>query len=339
MNGLVAAIDYFLPLKELSTKEIALQHPDWSAEKIDAKTGIKIRHHADQHEYASDLACSAADKLFESGVVQPSMVDFLLVCTQTPDYSLPTTACLLQHRLKIPSSSGAFDINLGCSGYVYGLGLSQALINSGQATSILLLTTNTYSKYIDPGDRDSLTLFGDGASATLVVANDEPNHSIGPFVYGTDGSGAFDIIALNSGTHIEPQNSYTEAIYQDRRSVPAPRLVMQGKRVFDFVLEVVPKSVEALVRKAGIKKEDVDLFVFHQANAFILEELRKILGIPVEKFQVTISHCGNTGSSTIPIALKHAQYEGKLAVGSLVMVVGFGVGYSWGATLIRWRAK
>src|SRR5882762_4621692 len=140
MNGLVAAIDYFLPLKELSTKEIALQHPDWSAEKIDAKTGIKIRHHADQHEYASDLACSAADKLFESGVVQPSMVDFLLVCTQTPDYSLPTTACLLQHRLKIPSSSGAFDINLGCSGYVYGLGLSQALINSGQATSILLLT-------------------------------------------------------------------------------------------------------------------------------------------------------------------------------------------------------
>jgi 3-oxoacyl-[acyl-carrier-protein] synthase-3 len=331
MHAQIKGIEYYLPPTTVTTDQLAAEFPEWRVGQIDTKTGIRERHIADENECASDLGFAAAVRLFEAGVCRPQDVDYLLLCSQSPDYVLPTTACLLQNRLGIPKSAGALDFNLGCSGFVYGLGLAEGLIASGQASSILLITAETYSKYIRKDDKNCRTIFGDGAAATFIVSEAANVASIGPFVYGTDGGGGCHLMVPDSGVRkSDPGRA------QDRaRSDPA--LVMHGVQVFEFCISAVPMAVNALLKKARLSMEDVDLFVFHQANAYILETMRADLGIPRDKFQITISHCANTVSSTIPIALKHAEGEGRLEGGSRVMLVGFGVGYSWGAALIRWN--
>ena len=200
MHAALRAIEYHLPEKTLSTAELSRQFPDWGVEKIDAKTGIACRHIAASEESASDLAVAAAQKLFSSGACGPQDIDFVLLCTQSPDYFLPTTACLVQDRLGIPTTAGALDFNLGCSGYIYGLGLSEGLIHSGQASSVLLLTAETYSKFIHPRDRSVRTIFGDGAAATLLSAVEVREALLGPFVYGSDGSGGPNLIVPAGGS-------------------------------------------------------------------------------------------------------------------------------------------
>jgi 3-oxoacyl-[acyl-carrier-protein] synthase III len=336
MHSSISAIEYFLPEKVLTTEELSTAFPEWNAAQIDGKTGITNRHIADESQCASDLALIAAQQLFSSGVCDPASIDFLLLCTQSPDYLIPTTACLLQSRLGIPVSAGALDVNLGCSGFVYGLGLAEGLIASEQARSILLITADTYSKYVRRSDKTCRTIFGDGAAATLVTAQSSESPLIGPFVYGTDGRGGKHLILANSGARRN-----CETISGGKDSVVSqhePCLFMDGHQLFTFAVTVVPDNVRSLLRKAGMTIDDVDLFVFHQANAYILEEIRRILGIPVGKFQMTLSHCANTISSTIPIALKHAQLEGRLRNGTTVLVAGFGVGYSWAAAIVRWRS-
>lgn len=331
MHAYIAGIEYVLPEKVIDTISLALLFPSWSVEKIDAKTGIHSRHIVSTDQCASDLAVEAASKLFNSGVCSPHEIDFLIVCTQSPDYVLPSTACLLQHRLGISTRAGCLDINLGCSGFVYGLGLCEGLITSGQARSILLITADTYSKYLEPTDKASRTIFGDGSAATLIRAREKA--SLGPFIYGTDGSGAKDLIVEDSGTRRRTaQKCDTSSLQEEGHRV----LLMNGSSVFSFAIKRVPSAVEELLRVASIPMEQVDLFVFHQANAYLLEELRSILSIPRDKFQITLEHCANTVSSTIPIALKHAQIDGKLDLGAKIVLVGFGVGYSWSATLMRW---
>jgi 3-oxoacyl-[acyl-carrier-protein] synthase-3 len=339
MYASISAIEYFLPEKTVSTADLSAEFPDWSVEKIDSKTGIRDRHVASANECSSDLAFAAAQRLFQSGACRPDQIDFILLCTQSPDYFLPTTACLLQDRLGIPTSAGALDFNQACSGYVYGLGLAEGLISSGQATTVLLLTAETYSKFLNPQDRSVRTIFGDAAAATLVSAVDTPKPLIGPFVYGTDGSGKPNLIVPAGGMR-KPRTAESaiasEAEGGNVRS--EDNLFMNGAEIFNFSLTAVPQSVQHLLERSGSKLEDIDLFVFHQSNRFMLEHLRKRLKIPEEKFQIAMSHCGNTVSSTIPIALKHALSDGKLKAGSLVMLVGYGAGYSWGATLLRWSA-
>ena len=154
MHASIAAIEYFLPEKTVSTADLSAEFPEWSVEKIDSKTGIRDRHVVGAEECSSDLAFAAAQKLFQSGACRPEQIDFILLCTQSPDYFLPTTACLLQDRLGIPTTAGALDFNLGCSGFVYGLGLAEGLIASGQASKVLLLTAETYSKFLNPQDRE-----------------------------------------------------------------------------------------------------------------------------------------------------------------------------------------
>lgn len=335
MHARLTAIEYHLPEKILSTRDLSTEFPEWSVEKIDAKTGISERHVAAPGECSSDLAIAAARKLFDSGVCRPEEIDFVLLCTQSPDYFLPTTACLVQDRLGIPTTAGALDFNLGCSGFVYGLGLAEGFIASGQSQKLLLLTAETYSKFLHPRDKSVRTLFGDAAAATLLTAAEQP--SLGPFVYGTDGAGASNLIVPAGGMR-QPHTADTAiAAEDDSENVRSQdNLFMAGAEIFTFTLSAVPKSVQSLLEKAGISFEQIDLFVFHQANRFMLDHLRKRLKIPPEKFQLSMAHCGNTVSSTIPIALKEAWQEGRLKEGAVVMLVGFGVGYSWGATLLRW---
>jgi 3-oxoacyl-[acyl-carrier-protein] synthase-3 len=337
MHSTIAAIEYHLPEKTVTTADLAAQFPEWSVEKIDQKTGIRDRHIAAEGECSSDLAVQAARKLFDSGACSPGDIDFVLLCTQSPDYFLPTTACLVQDRVGIPTTAGALDFNLGCSGFIYGLGLAEGLISTGQASRILLLTAETYSKFLNPLDRSVRTIFGDAAAATLVTGHSSATPPIGPFVYGTDGSGGSNLIVPTGGMRC-PRTAESGVEGADNAGNVRSRdnLYMDGGEIFTFTIGAVPKAVDSLLQKSGMKLEDIDLFVFHQANRYMLEHLRKRMKIPTEKFQLTMDHCGNTVSSTIPIALKHAAAEGRLVEGSRVMLVGFGVGYSWGASLLRW---
>lgn len=333
----IAALASFLPAQVLSNETLASLYPEWPANKILAKTGIHERHIAAADQTAGDLALAAAQQLFAQGRYRPEQVDFIILCTQAPDYVLPTTACLLQHKLGLPRSAGALDINLGCSGFVYGLSLAKGLIETGSANRVLLLTADTYSKYIHPLDKSVRTLFGDGAAATL-VCRAEPGESggIGPFVFGTDGSGAGKLI-VEAGGFRQPADAATAVEHTDASGNVRSRqhLYMDGADVMTFSLTEVPKAVDALLAKTGQQREDIDQFVLHQANRFMLDALRKKLKLPADKLPIRVEHCGNTVSSTIPLTLQQLQQEGRLAAGTRTMLVGFGVGYSWAAALVQ----
>jgi 3-oxoacyl-[acyl-carrier-protein] synthase-3 len=334
-HAIISAIEYHLPEKSLTTGRLAEEFPEWSVAKIDNKTGIQERRIAGEQECSSDLAVAAAGKLFASGACRPEDIDYILLCTQSPDYFLPTTACLVQDRLGIPMTAGALDFNLGCSGYVYGLGLAEGLIASGQASNLLLLTAETYSKFLHPGDRSCRTIFGDAAAATLLRAGEA--RSLGPFVYGTNGKGAPNLIVPTGGMRA-PRTAESAVTQTDEHgnTRSGDSLYMNGGEIFNFTLDTIPPCVNGLLERSQLALGEVDLFVFHQANRYMLEHLRKRMKIDPEKFWVAMGHCGNTVSSTIPIALKHAWQEGRLKPGMRIMLVGFGVGYSWGATILRW---
>lgn len=306
---------------------------DWSAEKIYNKTGIRERRIASEDECASDLAERAAKKLFDSGVITPKEIDFIILATQSPDYILPTTACLLQHRLGIPTSAGAFDFNLGCSAYIYGLLLSKSLIITNAAKNILLITADTYSKYIHPMDKSTRTIFGDAAAATLIGGG---GHEIGDFDLGTDGSGKDMLLIPAGGTRL-PQSEETCVEINDNGSIRTlNNLYMDGAEIFNFALRVVPNSVSRILKKHNLNMDEIDLFIFHQANKFMLDFLRKKMLIPENKFYINIEDIGNTVSSSIPIALKRAEQEVKLQKGDKILLCGFGVGLSWGSTIITY---
>jgi 3-oxoacyl-[acyl-carrier-protein] synthase III len=337
VGAAIAAIEYCLPERIVSNGDLAAEFPEWPVEKIQGKTGIAARHVAAENECASDLAVMACRKLFASGACSPGEIDYLLLCTQSPDYFLPTTACLLQHRLGIPTIAGALDFNLGCSGFVYGLGLAQGLIQTGQASKLLLVTAETYTKFIHPRDRSVRTLFGDAAAVTLLTAAPGANELPSAFVFGTDGSGANNLIVRAGGLRQrctpETAEEHTDSAGSARN---AESLFMDGAEIFTFTLRTIPACIAQLLDRSGKDLEQVDLFVFHQANQYMLDHLRGKLKIPREKFYLWLESCGNTVSSTIPIALKHAVADGRLRPGQTVMLVGFGVGYSWGATLLEW---
>lgn len=329
----------FLPAGTLSNEDLAALYPDWPAQKIYDKTGIRQRHVAAEGETASDLAFGAAQALFARGAVRPEAIDFLILCTQAPDYILPTSACVLQHRLGLSRTAGALDVNLGCSGFVYGLSLAKGLIESGAATRVLLLTADTYSKYIHPQDKSVRTLFGDAAAATLVAAQETEGNAaadaIGPFVFGTDGSGAHKLM-VEAGGFRRPSDA-TSAIETADASGnvrSAEHLYMNGAEVFAFTLREVPQAVERLLERAGLERDDVDLYVLHQANRFMLDALRRKLGLDQARMPVCMEDVGNTVSSTIPLALIALRDAGAIPEGARLMLVGFGVGYSWAATLI-----
>jgi len=338
MQASIQAIEYHLPADVVSNQDLAAEFPEWTIDKIEGKTGIAERHVVCADECASDLAEAAARKLF-GGACQPGDIDYLLLCTQSPDHFLPTTACILQDRLGIPTHAGALDFNLGCSGFVYGLGLAQGLIQSDQAAKVLLITAETYSKFIHPKDKSVRTIFGDAAAATLITAATEPQNLKSAYVFGTDGRGAGNLIVPAGGLRRRSSPATAEAVSDENGNWRSPdNLYMNGGEIFNFTLDAIPQSVSRLLARSGKQLQDVDLFVFHQANRYMLDYLRKKLKIPQEKFYIWLSSCGNTVSSTIPIALKHAVQDGRLNTGQLVMLVGFGVGYSWGATLIQWPA-
>ncbi|RUT71919.1 ketoacyl-ACP synthase III [Flavobacterium cupreum] len=330
MKANIKAISYYLPESVLTNDLINQEFPEWGIEKISAKTGINARHISAKDEFSSDMAVKAAEKLFAEHNIDKSEIDFLLFCTQSPDYFLPTTACIIQEKLGLETTIGALDFNLGCSGFVYGLSLAKGLIAGEMAKNVLLITSETYSKFIHPKDKSNKTIFGDAAAATL-ISSEKGFCTLGNFVFGTDGKGAENLIVKQGGMRF-PVSDKNEDIVDEFGNVRNDKnLFMNGTEIFNFTGEFVPQLTEAILEKSNLAKEDIDLFVFHQANKYMLNHLRKKIKIPEEKFFIAMEECGNTVSSTIPIALYEAQKQGKVNNCKNVILAGFGVGYSWAA--------
>ncbi|MBN2578013.1 MAG: ketoacyl-ACP synthase III [Pirellulales bacterium] len=333
-HSAIGPIAIHLPEKVETIDELATQFPRWDIKQIREKTGVRARHIARPDECASDLGVAAAEKLFAQQQLDRQSVDFLLFCTQTPDYLLPTTACLMQERLGLPRSAGALDFNLGCSGYVYGLALADGLIQSSAARRVLLITAETYSKYIDPTDRSLRTIFGDGAAATLVTTSDEP--SLGNFVFGTDGRGGNYLMTVGGGARPVEQG-----IQPSKRRRWPSTLFMDGPELVKFSLDVLPPLIGQLLKKAEWTRDDVDIYLLHQATTFMVKHIRDRINLSEEKTPEALEACGNTVSSTIPILIDDLRRCGRLKPGKQTLLLGFGVGLSWaGCTWTEtWSAK
>lgn len=328
----IKAISYYLPEQVLTNEELVRNFPEWSVDKVAAKVGVNSRHLAAPDETAGDMAEKAARKLFEEYNISPKSIDFVLLCTQSPDYFLPSTACILQDKLGIPTSAGAFDYNLGCSGCIYGMAIAKGLIAAGIASHVLLLTAEHYNKYLNPSDKSNRSIFGDGAAACLIST--EGLAQIGEFSLGTDGSG-YDklIVATGASRRPQPTGNFVE---DDEGHVRYDDfLYMDGGGIFNFTLDAVPTMMKEILKKNDIEKDDVDYYVFHQANKFMLNTIRKVCVLPKDKFYVNLEETGNTVSSTVLIGLKDCIDRGTINSGMKVMVSGFGVGLSWGGTMLN----
>jgi 3-oxoacyl-[acyl-carrier-protein] synthase III len=314
-------ISVAFPDKVFDNSELQKLNPEYNFPRLEKKLGIKSRYVCSDTESAFDIAVKACNSLFEN--YDKSKIDFIIYCTQSPEYFLPTTACVLQNKLDLNTNCGAFDFNLGCSGYIYGLSMAKAYIQSGIAENILLVTAEAYSKHLHKDDLTNRAIFGDAATATVI--DKEFSAKIGSFNLGSDGSGAENLIVKSGAgkSSFKSGDSKEDLFY------------MNGPEVFQFTLNSVPKSVEDCLSKNEASKSDVDFFIFHQANKYMLSNLRKKIGIDEDKFYVNVEETGNTVSSTIPIALAQSLESGLIKVGDSVLLCGFGVGYSWGSTIIK----
>lgn len=332
MSVFIKCISYYLPERVLTNQDLVKEFPEWSVEKVASKIGIHERHIAAENETATDMAVAAGDKLINENKIDKTSIDFILLCTQSPDYFLPTSSCLIQERLGLGTNIGALDFNQGCSGFIYGLSLAKGLICAGLANNVLLLTSETYSKYIHARDKGNRTIFGDAAAATLIST--EGFAELMDFSLGTDGRGARNLIVETGGLRcISASNIVTWD--EDGNPVSPDHLYMNGTAIFTFTLNTVPLLIKDVLLKNDLLQDDIDLFVLHQANKYMMEFLRRKMKIDPEKFYYYIEKVGNTVSSTIPIAIKEGMKDGSIASGKKVLLAGFGVGYSWGGTVLK----
>lgn len=329
MSLAIREIAHYLPEATLTNAALTASFSGLVRTNSIERLGISQRHIAGSNESAADLAVIAGQRILMQ--YPPSAIDYLILCSQSTVWKIPNTSGSVQEKLGLSRDIGAVDVGLGCSGFVYCLGLAYGLLQSRQATSVLLLTADTYSKYIGLDDLSCLALFGDASAACVVEGASGIGDADVPFLYGSDGRGAQQF-------RIEERvrNTCSNFEQMDRPEELQPVLQMNGAGMVQFVMNQVPMLVRNLLTRARKQLREIDIFVFHQANAVILEELRKELGIPREKMVIRMENCGNTTSSSIPIALDLAFKSGQLRRGDLVMLIGFGSGFSWAGTIIRW---
>lgn len=329
MNARIRGVSKFLPRGTLGNDKLSELFPEWGVEKIAAKTGIHERHVASESEFSSDLAIRACLLLLADMRLDVEVFDLLIVVSQTPDFILPGISNLVHNAIGMRSDAGAIDLNQGCSGYIYGLTLAKSFIESGNATNVLLVTTDTYTKLLAPGDKSVRTLFGDGATATW-VDDSGSTESLAGIVLGTDGSGAGNLIVPLGG--LRPGSTSFPKSNLSARGLDESKygLYMDGPEIFNFTLRVVVKTIESILAKSSLSKSDIDFFVLHQANAFVLSTLREKLEVAQEKVPILMGNWGNTVSGTIPMALCELKSQGRIGHGERAVLLGFGVGLSWG---------
>ena len=335
MNVIIKDIAYHLPEQIVTNMDLHEENPDWDMKNIEVKSGVVQRHIAQDDETAFDLATKAVDKLFSAGQHDKHDVDAIIFCTQSPDYIMPSNAFLLHDYLGLKDEVLAFDINLACSGYVYGVALARSLIIAGTAHNVLLATGDTYSKYINKKDRSARVLFGDGAAVSLLTASDND-------------AGIVDVMLATSGKHHQkfyvpaggsrlPSGDETSIEETDSSGNIRTKndIYMDGLGVWSFIQSTVPKQIKALLEKNALSVDDIDQFVFHQASKLTLDSLIKALKIDHDKAFIDLATTGNLVSSSVPIALKKAMLQGRVKPGSTVLLSGFGVGLSWGSMLVK----
>jgi len=334
MKAYIKAISYYLPEKIVTNEDLVEQFPEWSVGKIISKIGISERHIAAKDETAGDMAIKAVEKLIEEYSIDKKSIDYVILVTQSPDYYLPTTACIIQDKIGFSTSIGAIDVNLGCSGFIYGLSLAKGLVLGEMAKNVLLLTSESYSKHIHPKDKGNRTIFGDAASATLISTNGIAE--IKSFCFGTDGRGANNLIVKTGGARCKSQLNDL-IIDESGNPKSSDYLFMDGAEILKYTLDYFPPLVVDTLLKNKLEQKDIDLFVFHQANKFIMELLRKKMKIEEDKFYRFFEKVGNTVSSTIPIALKEAINDGTLKDKAKVLLAAPGLGYSWGGAVLEFQ--
>lgn len=334
VGAAIKGIEMALPARVVTNAELAAAQPEWRVDEVARRTGVVSRRWCAPQETALDLAEPACRRLFARTGLGPETVDAILFCTQTPDFVMPPNACLLQARLGLATTVAAFDFSLACSGFVYGLYVAKALVDSGTASHVLLVTAETYSKLMSPEDRGPATLFGDGAAATSIVRGES---GIGRVVVGTNGA-APELFCVPAGGARVPRSAATARLERDRfgNARAAEHIVMDGAGVLAFVQRDLIPFIHRALADLGTTWDDIDLVVFHQASAAALDILTRKLGLPVEKTFTYLAEVGNTVSASIPMTLRAAELEGRLVAGMRVLVVGFGVGLSWGACVVTW---
>jgi 3-oxoacyl-[acyl-carrier-protein] synthase-3 len=305
----ILGIGRYVPDKVLTNFDLE-KMVDTSDEWIRTRTGIQERRIADEKTDTSDMAYYASKEALENAGVRPEDIDLILVATVTPDMPFPSVACLIQDRLGAKNAA-AMDLGAACAGFMYGMICAKQFIDNNAYKNILVVGVEKLSKITNWQDRNTAVLFGDGAGA-VVMGQVSDDKGILSFELGANGAGAKDL-------------------YQDGRYI-----FMNGREVFKFAVRQMGESAVNVVEKAGLKKEDIDALIPHQANIRIMEASRERLGLPEEKLIKTVHKYGNTSSSSIPLALYDAVAEGKVKDGDIVVLVGFGGGLTWGAVALRW---
>ncbi len=335
MSIRIQQIGYYLPDNVVTNDDLRAKYPDWDFDRLEARTGVMSRHIAADGETALDLTMTACQQLLNEDKLDLGAIDGVLFCTETPDYPIPSNACLLHGKLGLPQDVMALDINMGCSGYVYALEVARSLIVSGAATQILLATADTYSHLINPGDRSTRVLFGDGAAVTVFKESNEDHHVI-DVALGSEGK-FYDRFMVPAGGARTPLSDATSIETEDKSGnirTPAD-ITMEGFQVLSFFNGTIPRHVTATLEKNGYTLDDVDLFVFHQASQVALDSIAKALKIPDEKLVNRLSHTGNLVSASIPVALRMALDDRTAKPKQLAVLCGFGVGLSWGTALVH----
>ena len=319
----IRAVSSYLP-------EIVEKNIDVVDERFSKKLGVVDRRIAADDESAGDLAFKAAEKLFAEYEINRDETDFILLCTQHPDYQMPHTSARLQDALGLSKHVGTLDIGLGCSGYVYGLAVAKGLIESGLAKKILFVTSSVYSKYINVRDKSTRPLFGDGATATWLEAVDEEFPSLSAFVFGSDGS-RYDKLIIPVGGSKNPPRDTPEVFAEDDNHNYRSNyeVFMDGMAITYFTLREVPKLVDDVLTGANLTREDLDYCIFHQANKFMMTYLRDKANLNDVPFHNEISATGNIVSGSVPLAIEQVVDSHGAANLKRVMLAGFGVGLSW----------
>ncbi|MFN8323594.1 MAG: ketoacyl-ACP synthase III [Chitinophagales bacterium] len=333
-SAAIKSIAYYLPEKKVTNQDLQAEFGNRISHKIFEKVGVTERYVIDSETPASYLAIQAAEKLFAENGIRRDSIDALIYCSVHQEFVTPSNSCVLQYKLSLRNDIATYDLSFGCSGYTYGLSLAKSIIVTMGFKSVLLLTSSALSKFIHPQDRASRILFGDAGSATLVSS--EVDVGVGEFVFGTDGSG-YDKIIIRDGADFRKvtEDSFLEKTDDYGNVYTDAHYFMDAHDVLLFTLKKVPSLIDNTLHKNNLAKEEIDLFVFHQANQFMNEQVRKMAGIDKEKFYLHMQNTGNTVQSTIPIALDAALKEGRIKKGSKVLIAAFGVGYSMCATILK----
>jgi 3-oxoacyl-[acyl-carrier-protein] synthase-3 len=324
-NSKITGTGSFAPARVLTNCDLE-RMVETSDEWITTRTGIKERRIAEDGTGPSDLSLEASHIALNEAQLKPDQIDLILLGTVTPDYLLPSTACVLQDKLGAKNAA-VLDIVAACSGFIYGLSIASAFIAIGQYKNVLVIGVETLSKIVNWEDRNTCVLFGDGAGAAVVSATTEDKGILGTFLSG-DGSLA-DLLHIPVGGAKVP-------LTKEKFDLKQHYISMRGNEVFKSAVRAMESSAKRIIQEVGLSSEEIDLLIPHQANIRIIEALAKRLKVPMEKVYVNIDRYGNTSAASVPIALDEARKRGRIKEGSKTVLVAFGAGFTWGSAVIKW---